>query len=196
MFTSRAEYRILLRQDNADLRLTEKAYRLGLADETRYQRMLAKREGIARLRRVIAETSIAPEDVERYLDSVGSAPLKQKTKAEAILARPNIDLRQLAACSPALAEALASETDEVIDGAETEVKYAGYIVREQEQAARMRRLEDVPLPPNVDYFGIKALSNEARDKLNRFRPQNLGQASRISGVSPADVTVLLVMMGR
>ena len=196
MFTSRAEYRILLRQDNADLRLTEKAYRLGLADEARYRRMLAKRAGIARLRQTIAETSIAPEDIDRYLEAAGSAPLKQKTKAEPILARPNIDLRSLAACSPALADALARETDEVIESAEIEVKYAGYIVREQEQAARMRRLEDVPLPSNCDYTAIKALSNEARDKLARFRPLNLGQASRISGVSPADVTVLLVMIGR
>lgn len=196
MFTSRAEYRILLRQDNADLRLTEKAWQAGLADDARHQRMAARRDAIDRLRKAIAETSVAPEEVERLLDEAGSAPLKQKIKAEQVLARPGIELRRLAACSPALAEALARETEEAIDGAEIEIKYSGYIAREQELAAKMRRLEAVPLPPDFDYRRLHALSNEARDKLARVRPLNLGQAARISGVSPADVSVLMVMMGR
>lgn len=196
MFTSRAEYRILLRQDNADLRLTEKAWHAGLADDARYQRMAARRDAITRLRKAIAETSVAPEEVERLLDEAGSAPLKQKIKAEQVLARPGIELRKLAACSAALAEALARETEEAIDGAEIEIKYSGYIAREQELAAKMRRLEAVPLPPDFDYRRLHALSNEARDKLARVRPLNLGQAARISGVSPADVSVLMVMMGR
>lgn len=196
MFTSRAEFRILLRQDNADLRLTPLGYELGLASSERMRRVEAKREGVGRLFDLFRKTSVAPEAVNGYLESLGEAPVRQKTKAEQILLRPKVEIRALAAACPELAAAVAEYGEEVVEQAEIQIKYDGYIQKEAENAEKMRRLEDVPLPQNFDYSAITALSNESREKLARVKPMNLGQASRISGVNPSDISVLMVHIGR
>jgi tRNA uridine 5-carboxymethylaminomethyl modification enzyme len=196
MFTSRAEYRILLRQDNADLRLTERGYRIGLAGEERYQRMVAKREAVDRACQDMAAISVSPEEVNPYLESLGSAPLRQKTKALSVLTRPNVELARLLACSPQLKEKLGLLHPEHLEQVEIQLKYAGYIRKEQELAEKMMRLDEISIPDNFNFSRLSALSAEGREKLDRQRPSNLGQASRISGVTPADISVLMVYMGR
>lgn len=196
MFTSRAEYRILLRQDNADLRLTELSYNLGLADETRYQRMLQKREGVEAVKDLVSSVSIDPKTINPLLEEHGSAPLKQKVKAVNVLTRPKINLSVLKAGSEVLNEKLEGVEAEVQEQAEIQIKYAGYIRKEREMAEKMIRLDDIPLPESFNYKGITALSWEGREKLSRSKPRSLGQASRISGVTPADISVLMVFMGR
>ncbi len=196
MFTSRAEYRTLLRQDNADLRLTELGYKIGVASEERYQRMVTKREQVDHAMKTLAELSLTPADVNPMLEAVGTSPLKQKVKSEKVLARPQVNLPSLIASSPDLNSELAGLENEVLEQAEIQAKYAGYIVKERELAEKMMRLDEVAIPADFEFDKLTSLSAESREKLSRMKPTSLGQASRISGVSPADISVLMVFMGR
>ena len=196
MFTSRAEYRILLRQDNADLRLTPLSYHIGLADEERYENVTQKESDVAAIVRIVTETSVNPQEVDPLFTSIGSSPLKQKIKADTVLSRPGVTLSLLMEASPLLYDQLSGFLEENLQQAEIQIKYAGYIKKEKELADKMIRLDDIRLPPDFDYRKIKALSNEGREKLSKSKPVSLGQASRISGVTPADISVLMVFIGR
>lgn len=196
MFTSRAEFRTLLRQDNADLRLTEKGYQMGLAKEDRYQRMLDRKGNVERIRTVLEETSVSPDEANGFLESIGSAALKQKVKADTLLSRPHVDLNQVIAISPVLQQSIGAYETDHLEQAEIQVKYEGYILKEKELADKMMRLDEIGIPEDFDFRKIVSLSAEASEKLSRQRPVSLGQASRISGVSPADISVLMVFMGR
>ena len=196
MFTSRAEYRTLLRQDNADLRLTELAYGIGLAKEDRYQRMQAKKEAVENLQTQMRELSVAPETINPYLQAVGTSPLKQKVRAVSILSRPQVKLQGMSTFLPELGESLRQHDEEIVEQTEIQIKYEGYIQKERQLADKMMRLDEIPIPENFNFTKIQALSAEAREKLVKIKPQSLGQASRISGVSPADISVLMVFMGR
>ncbi|MCB0580561.1 MAG: tRNA uridine-5-carboxymethylaminomethyl(34) synthesis enzyme MnmG, partial [Phaeodactylibacter sp.] len=197
MFTSRAEYRILLRQDNADLRLTPLAQKLGIcgADE-RMIRVAAKQDAAQAIEKFFEEYSVEPGQVNRYLEEQGTSPIPQKVKLQGILLRPQIGMAGLRSVLPALDEFLQGYEPEFIDLAEINMKYEGYIQREQERVEKMNRLEAVRLSDTFDYQQLSSLSKEAREKLSQIRPRTVGQASRISGVSPADISVLLVHMGR
>ncbi len=197
MFTSRAEYRILLRQDNADLRLTPLAHRLGMqgADE-RMERVRAKRQAAEEIEVFFRNASVGPDEVNGYLASVESAPVVQKVKLYNILLRPQVNIASLAGALPELQRFLSPFNPEFVELAEINIKYDGYIRKEEEMVQKMNRLEDVHLHENFDYRALTALSIEARDKLARHKPRTIGQASRISGVSPADVSVLLIHLGR
>lgn len=196
MFTSRAEYRTLLRQDNADLRLTAKGYEIGLATEKRYQKMVDKQNEVNQVAQLLTETSLGPEEVNSYLTEQGTSPLKQKVKAHSVLTRPQVSLKELYPCSEILLDKLSKYDQEVLEQVEIQIKYAGYIKKEEDLANKMMRLDTINFPDNFSFGSIKALSAEAREKLENHRPKNLGQASRISGVSPADISVLMVFMGR
>lgn len=196
MFTSRAEYRILLRQDNADLRLTERSHQLGLASESRFVRLQAKRAAVSAWDKALTEARLEPADINAWLESKGEVPIRERVKAKALLLRNNVDLAGLATLHPALAELLATTEPEFTEQAEIQIKYAGYVEKEREQVAKLHRLEGTTLPEQYDYTSIKALSNEARQKLSQVRPRSIGQASRISGVTPSDISVLLVHLGR
>lgn len=196
MFTSRAEYRLLLRQDNADLRLTEKGYKIGLASEARYQRFSQRRTQISATIQFLHDYKVAPEEINRLLEKLGEAPIQQKTSLFQLLARPRVSLASLGRAFPALASRCAELSAETQQTIEIEVKYSGYIQKDRFLAEKIRRLEAVPLPPNFDYTKLEALSYEAREKLTRYRPATLGQAARISGVSPADISALLIYLGR
>ncbi len=197
MFTSRAEYRILLRQDNADLRLTPIAHRLGVrGTDVRMDRVRAKNQATAEIESFFRNASVSPDEVNGYLQSVDSAPIVQKVKLYNILLRPQVGIPSLAQALPELAQFLAPYEQEFTELAEINIKYEGYIQKEQEMVDKMSRLEDLHLHPDFDYAGINGLSNEARQKLARMKPRTIGQASRISGVNPADVSVLLVHLGR
>ena len=196
MFTSRAEYRILLRQDNADLRLTRKAAALGMDHlAERLERVREKEAGVEAISLALKRATADPAAVNGYLDEVGSQALRERQRAGQLLVRPHVTLRGLAAKLPAVADAIAPYDAETRQLAETTLKYAGYIERERALVDKMNRLEGVPLPSDADYAAIEALSMEARQKLAAVRPETVGQASRISGVSPADVSVLLVRLG-
>jgi tRNA uridine 5-carboxymethylaminomethyl modification enzyme len=197
MFTSRAEYRILLRQDNADLRLTPIAHRLGLAGaEERMERVRAKNRAAHEIDAFFRQASVQPEELNAYLQSVESAPINQKTKLHNILLRPQVNIAGLAGALPELAGFLHPYDQEFVELAEINIKYEGYIKKEEEMVARHARLEDLQLQPDFDYARVNGLSIEARQKLALARPRTIGQASRISGVNPADVSVLLVHLGR
>ncbi len=197
MFTSRAEYRILLRQDNADQRLTPLANAIGMQGlEDRISALEAKTSSMAEIRRFLDKESITPDQANSYLSKHDSAPLKQQVKLISLLSRPKLSITGLSSCHSGLNEFISGYSREVIETAETDIKYAGYIQKEKEMADKMNRLEDVYFYSDIDFNGIKALSAEAREKLSDMRPRTIGQASRISGVSPADISVLLVHMGR
>ncbi|MDX1685206.1 MAG: tRNA uridine-5-carboxymethylaminomethyl(34) synthesis enzyme MnmG [Saprospiraceae bacterium] len=197
MFTSRAEFRILLRQDNADLRLTPLAASWGVKGlDQRMQRVEEKKKGIREVEKFVESLSISPDQMNGYLQSRDSAPIDQKMKLHSILLRPNIDLNGLRTVVSQLDTFLSDYDQEIVESAEIKMKYAGYIRREQEQVDRLNRLESVRIYNDLDYHSLSALSAEAREKLTRIRPETIGQASRISGVSPSDVSVLLVHMGR
>ena len=197
MFTSRAEYRILLRQDNADLRLTPIAHRLGLRGaDVRMDRVRAKQQAATEIEQFFRNASVSPDEINGYLTSVDSAPTVQKVKLYNILLRPQVDIGALSAALPELGQFLLPFEREFVELAEINMKYDGYILKEQELVNKMNRLEDLRLQEDFDYQSIQALSFEARLKLSQARPRTLGQASRISGVSPADVSVLLVHLGR
>jgi len=195
MFTSRAEYRILLRQDNADIRLTEKGYKLGLASQERYDLMQTKLNGSNEIIDFLKNKSISPSEVDALLVSKGSVPLKQKQKALPILLRPQIRIQELAQIE-SLAPTLSEYKEDALEQAEILVKYEGYISREKELADKMNRLEGIKLYGDFDYNKLASLSIEAREKLIKIKPDTLGQASRISGVSPSDISVLMVHLGR
>jgi len=196
MFTSRAEYRILLRQDNADARLTPLAEKLGMNVSERMEKLKSKIQAEQDIRQLLNSTQAEPEMVNAFLQSIDSAPISQKTKLHKLLTRPNLDIFGLAKCVPALQNLLDTLPADYIEAAEISIKYEGYIDKEQEQVAKMNRLEDVKISPNFDFHKLQSLSAEAREKLTKTRPLTVGQASRISGVSPSDISVLLVYMGR
>lgn len=196
MFTSRAEYRILLRQDNADLRLTEIGYKLGLADADRYARMKEKKAAIQQIREYFTANNVEPNDVNAILEAAGTSTLAQKGKLDKLITRPQVDIAILRKGIPALNDYLSKFDKEIVESAEIEMKYESYIEKEVELVSKMNRLEDIKLLADYDYHQIKSLSMEARIKLSKVKPTSIGQASRISGVSPADVSVLLIHMGR
>jgi len=197
MFTSRAEHRILLRQDNADIRLTPLVKAIGMQNlDERMARLEAKQEGIRKIDQLLSSMNADPEQINPYLESIESSPITQKTKIDLILSRPHVGLENIRPYLPQLEGLLSQFDEETINLAEVDVKYRGYIEREQEMVDKMNRLEDLILHDNFDYSRISSLSHESREKLTRMRPRTLGQASRISGVSPSDISVLLVHMGR
>ena len=199
MFTSRAEHRILLRQDNADSRLTERAYQLGLADSYRYQLYTEKHAAIDMLTNYLQANSVKPAVVNAYLESVGATPLQQTTKLLDLVLRPQVNLVDLANIVPDLQEKIACikrSGEEVVESTEINIKYEGYIRREQLAAEKLQRLDRITIPASFDYNTLQSLSTEARQKLSRVRPATIGEASRIPGVSPNDISVLLVLMGR
>lgn len=200
MFTSRAEYRILLRQDDADMRLTEKAYKLGLATEERYELMRSKREQRDALIDFTREFSIKASIINPALEQLGTSPLKQGVKLYDLILRPQLSIKMLAPHINALSQRLESieelRRDEIIEAAEILIKYQGYIDRERLIADKIRRLEDVKLKGRLNYSEINALSTEARQKLERINPETVAQASRIPGISPSDINILLLLLGR
>lgn len=196
MFTSRAEFRVLLRQDNADIRLTERAHKLGLASEERLRRVQEKMSATKELSTFLKETSVDPDQINPILESKGSAPIRQKMRLASILARPHINITDFAGINQAIDAKINSYEREFQEQTEILMKYEGYIQKEKEQVEKMQRLENVVLHKNIDYAQLQSLSNEAREKLNKIKPATLGQASRISGISPSDISVLMVYMGR
>ena len=198
MFTSRAEYRILLRQDNADLRLTPLGYKIGLISEKRYAEFLQKKSNVESLVAFAREQSIKASEISDYLKSVGSEPLTQGRKLYDILMRNNVTFESLQKILPKLRRFIESHNidAEAIEEAEIQIKYKGYIEREKFIAEKLHRLENIRIPDDFDFFSMNSLTIEARQKLNRIRPKTIGQASRIPGVSPADVNVLLIKFGR
>ncbi len=196
MFTSRAEFRTLLRQDNADLRLTEKSYALGLASGERMKILEEKRDAVINITNIINSLSVEPNEVNDYLSAISTSPITQKQKAAQLLLRPGISLNELQGVLPKLSEALGTSTREVLEEAEIQIKYNIYIEKEKELVSKMSKLEDLMIPENFNYSHISALSAEAKQKFLSIKPRTLGQASRISGVNPSDVQILMVYMGR
>lgn len=199
MFTSRAEYRILLRQDNADFRLTEKSYNLGLASEERYQKMLRKKDMVEQIIKFLRKTSGLPEELNEFLLANKSQALKQKIRFAQILLRPHVFLKDLIEHSESLnlfLDTLDYYDDEILDEVEILIKYESYIEKESEIADKLKKFENIPLSKDFEYDKLLSLSFEAREKLTNLQPASIGQASRVSGVSPADISVLLVYLGR
>ena len=199
MFTSRAEYRILLRQDNADARLTEKAYELGIASRERYDHWLKKKTEIERIVRYCEQTNVKPRDINDALERFGTTPMQFGTTISNLVARPQLSLEQLASAIPTLQETLQTNDArqaEIVEAAEILIKYKGYIERERLVAEKMHRLEDIHIKGHFNYAELHEISTEGRQKLTRINPETLGQASRIPGVSPSDINVLLVLMKR
>lgn len=199
MFTSRAEYRILLRQDDADMRLTPIGYEIGLADDERYEAMLSKKQQRDALMEFCESFLVkSGEEINAYLESIGSAPLTAGTRLVELIKRPHVSIETIAEVLPSVARYLekieSGRRSEIIEAAEILIKYGGYIARERELADKQQRLEYVRIPENMNFSEINALSTEARQKLERHRPSTIGQASRIPGVSPADVNVLLLLL--
>ncbi|GIV24383.1 MAG: tRNA uridine 5-carboxymethylaminomethyl modification enzyme MnmG [Bacteroidia bacterium] len=196
MFTSRAEFRLLLRQDNADLRLTERSYQIGLASEQRYQRMRRRREQIEEILRFLREVKLPPEAINGWLEAQGESPVVQKISLEALVLRPHLSFAKLGEMYPPLRALLERMDPSAVETAEIEVKYQGYLEKERLQAEKLKRLEEVPLPEDLDYWRLQALSYEAREKLSKYRPRTIRQASQVSGVTPADIAALLTYLGR
>jgi tRNA uridine 5-carboxymethylaminomethyl modification enzyme len=195
MFTSRAEYRLLLRQDNADIRLTDKAFKLGLAKEDRLRKVEAKISESQSLEDFLRETSLKPGIINPVLESIESSPVDQAYRAAQILTRPNMTLEKLDEID-FIKEVSAQYNDEVREQAEINIKYKGYIEKEKENVAKLNRLENIKIPEDFDYTKLSSLSAEAKQKMSNVRPKTIAQAGRISGVSPADINVLLVYLGR
>jgi tRNA uridine 5-carboxymethylaminomethyl modification enzyme len=196
MFTSRAEYRTLLRQDNADLRLTEKSYRIGLASQERMDRVIQKRKEVKNIVELLEQTKCEPNDINAFLLKYNSAPISQRAKAAQILLRPGIDLLNLIKALPLLGDNMEGFSNESLEQAEIQIKYQVYLQKEEELVTKMSALENQKIPDNFNYESISSLSNEARQKFKKIKPHTLGQASRISGVNPSDVQILMVYMGR
>lgn len=196
MFTSRAEYRILLRQDNADIRLSGIARRLGLISETRFNKVEKKIEDAERILSFLKKQSVAPEEMNPVLLGIDSAPINQKVKLDGLLLRPQVHLNDLASGSTELQTFLTPFNDETKEQAEINLKYESYILKEKELADKMGDLDDVRMKDDFDYKGITSLSKEAREKLTQLRPATLGQASRVSGVSPSDIGILMVYLNK
>ncbi len=197
MFTSRAEFRILLRQDNADIRLTHLAYKMGVKDtDLRMDRVRRKESAAAEIKEFFLENSVSPDQINGYLESIGSAPIRQKVKLHQILSRPHIGIDDLRKSLFWLDRYIATFDPEFVEQAEINMKYEGYIQKEQDMANKINRLEDVFLRDDLNYHGMPSLSMEARQKLTNQKPRTIGQASRISGVTPSDISVLLIHVGR
>lgn len=199
MFTSRAEYRILLRQDDADARLTEKAYNIGLAKKDRYDWWMQKKEYIDRIIEFCKSAPVKPREVNAFLESIGTTPLREGCKIFDLIARPQINMANLSEISPQLKELLdaaPNRKEEITEAAEIKMKYKGYIEREKMIADKMHRLEDIKIRGRFKYSEMLQLSTEARQKLEKINPETLAQASRIPGVSPSDINVMLVLLGR
>lgn len=199
MFTSRAEYRILLRQDNADIRLTPLAHVIGLQDDEALRRVEEKLRGTEALKQSLRKEGIVPEIINPVLREKNSSEVSQQVKLSSLITRPNIGMEDLLPVSKEtkeLAEQLSLENSDIIMQTEIQLKYEGYIQREEEMASKMSRLEDVKIPEAIDYSSLKSISSESKEKLNKIRPATIGQASRISGVSPSDISVLLISLGR
>jgi len=196
MFTSRAEYRILLRQDNADVRLTPKMHEIGLASKSRLERVNEKIKNSSEIIKYFKNKSIAPEDFNNRLEELESAPIIQKVKAFGILARPNLSIHEFINNIPEVANDLSIYDQETLEQAEILMKYEGYIEKEREFAEKQTRLEYVAIKDEFDYKNIVSLSAEAKDKLTKIKPRTLGQAARISGITPSDISVLMIYMGR
>ncbi len=196
MFTSRAEYRILLRQDNADRRLTKIGYKIGLAKEDRYQELLQKEKEISEITELLNQFHIEPESSQEILEYLNEQPLKNRQKASHVLLRPNVKLENLRWMNPRLSAKLYEYAYEALEAAEIEIKYQGYIEKEIALVDKMKKLEDIRLPENLKYENCHGLSNEAKQKLLKVKPQSIGQASRISGITPADISALLIFIGR
>ena len=210
MFTSRAEYRILLRQDDADARLTEKCYEIGLARRDRYDYWMEKKEAIDRIIQFCENTPVKMKDINGALEALGTTPLRAGCKAIDLISRPQINLQNLSDLVPGLKyvmedcrnaqgeerESLRQRKDEIIEAAEVKMKYKGYIDRENIVADKMRRLENIKIKGRFNYAKLQEISIEGRQKLQRIDPETLAQASRIPGVSPSDINVLLVLLGR
>lgn len=196
MFTSRAEYRILLRQDNADERLTKRSYEMGLADRYRYELFCKKQADCAGFIDFLQSSTIRKGSIDAWLESIGSSALHEGTKMSDLILRPQVSIQALAQVVPELKQRMEDLSDEVIESCEIQIKYAGYIKREQLEAAKLQRLDQIRIPDNFSFDEVQSLSTEARQKLSRIRPKSIGEAQRIPGVSPNDVSVLLVLMGR
>ena len=197
MFTSRAEYRILIRQDNADLRLTPIAQALGMKDlDKRMQQVTKKQEALKSIEKYLSATSITQDQANGWLGNINSAPLKQSVKLKSVLSRPKVHLADLVKVHEPLKQFLSDIPKDFVESAEVNIKYEGYLTKEQEMVEKMNRLENLILKDDFDYDGISSLSAEAREKLVEIKPRTIGQASRISGVSPSDISVLLVHVGR
>lgn len=201
MFTSRAEYRILLRQDDADMRLTPKAHAIGLADDERYNLMLAKKEQIEQLISFADNLSVKPQEVNEWFEEIGVSPLRQSTRLHDLILRPQLTVETLAEHLPALKKFINENTEEarreeIIEAAEIKMKYRGYIEREQLIAEKIHRLENVKLGDRIDYSTVSSISTEARQKLAKIQPATIAQASRIPGISPSDINILLLLLGR
>ncbi|MEI6264306.1 MAG: tRNA uridine-5-carboxymethylaminomethyl(34) synthesis enzyme MnmG [Sphingobacteriia bacterium] len=196
MFTSRAEFRTLLRQDNADIRLTERSHQLGLASDERLKLVEDKLKEVSTVKNVLKDLSIEPEDINEYFGEINSASINEKQKATKIILRPSVTIPSLVEIIPTLKEKLAGISDVAIEQAEIQIKYERYIEKEQALVDKMSELENMRIPENFDYNKLSALSNEALQKLKKIKPATLGQASRVSGVNPSDVQILMVYMGR
>ena len=196
MFTSRAEFRTLLRQDNADIRLTELGYRVGLATEERYELMAAKKAAVEKVKTILRDQPVEPSLIAAFLEEGGQALVLERTRAGKILLRPGIGIKDLKAAIPELTQKLEGIGDLVLEQAEIQLKYDVYIEKEKELVKKMSSLEDLIIPESFNYDKLNALSTEARQKLGTIKPRTLGQASRISGVNPSDVQILMVYMGR
>ncbi len=197
MFTSRAEYRILLRQDNADERLTRRGYELGLASEVRMERLIEKQAQIKELKKWLENHSVEPVQINPILREHGTADIRQKQKLMSLIARPQLNIKILMAYEP-LANYLLDRklTETIWEQVEITAKYQGYIEKEEQNAQKLDRLEEIGIPTNFNYNKLSSMSYEAREKLMKLKPETIGQAKRISGVSPSDISVLLVYMGR
>ena len=196
MFTSRAEYRVLLRQDNADIRLTKKSHDIGLASDERLKRVNEKIAATAKLIAFLRDLSVDPDQVNGMLESKGSTTIKQKTKVAQLLSRPHIGLNDLIGLNAAVDAELLNYENEFREQAEISIKYEGYIAKEKELVDKMLRLENIIIHDAIDYHQLHSISSEAREKLSKIKPKTLGQASRISGVSPSDIAVLMIHIGR
>ena len=199
MFTSRAEYRILLRQDNADLRLTPLAYEIGMADDEMMRLVEKKNLGVFSFKKYLSETGVKPFNANPILESVGSSPIPQQVKFTSIITRPNVNMEHLVQMDEVLADKVSVynlEHSDIVQQTEIQLKYEGYIHREEEMALKMHRLDELKIPDDMDYSQLKSISLEAREKLNAIRPITIGHASRISGISPSDISVLLIYLGR
>ena len=196
MFTSRAEFRTLLRQDNADLRLTEMSYKLGLASQVRMEKVRTKRDGVEKIKNILHTLSVSPADINPFFEKISTALITEKQKASKLLLRPEIELEDLMDCLPVLKKEFNGFSSDTIEQASIQVKYDVYIEKEKELVERMSQLENLIIPESFDYKKITSLGNEAREKLLKIKPSTLGQASRISGINPSDVQILMVYMGR
>lgn len=198
MFTSRAEYRILLRQDNADLRLTPKGHQLGLIDDSRMKDLNIKYDKQDKIVHFLETTQITPEEINSYLEQQETPPINQKSKIATVLLRPQVEFKSIIDLSKPTKQFLLETdvTDEILENVEIAIKYESYIKKEEELAQRMQQLDHIKIPSNINYKEIPSLSLEARDKLTKVQPQNLGQASRISGVNPSDIAVLMILINK